>query len=97
LSLCIEVAEHLPCEAANQLCQNVASHTAGWLVWTAAAPDQGGDGHINCQPQEYWREKLELAGLQYQQNLTDRLRETWKWVTGPMFWLPQNVQVFARV
>lgn len=96
LVLCIEVGEHLPEEAADTLCNTLARHVgeAGRLVFTAAAPDQNGDGHINCQPQEYWRIKLEARGLKYDEPGTAHLRETWKWVTGPMFWLPQNVQVF---
>ncbi len=92
----IEVGEHLPEENANVYCDNISNHVGQWLVFTAAAPDQNGDGHINCQPQEYWRVKFEARGLAYVPDHTERLRETWKYCTGPMFWLPQNLQVFMR-
>lgn len=97
LVACIEVAEHLRPEAADTLCDTLVRFVGKYLVFTAAAPGQGGDGHINCQPQEYWREKLQARGLVYSESITDHMRETWKWVTGPMFWLPQNIQVFAVV
>jgi hypothetical protein len=92
----IEVGEHLPEEGADEYVKNLAYHTMHWLVFTAAKPGQGGYQHINCQPQEYWREKLEAVGFEYLLAETDRLRETWKWCTGPMHWLPENVQVFKK-
>ena len=99
LVLCIEVGEHMEEAAADTLCATLAKHTAQWLVFTAAAPGQNGEGHVNCQPQEYWRAKLEGRGtehgaLQYNGSMTEHLYETWRWTTGPMFWLPQNLQVF---
>lgn len=92
----IEVGEHLPFEASETFIKSLTSHATNWLVFTAAIPGQGGHGHINCQPPEYWRELIEREGLAYDATTTEHLRETWKWVTGPMFWLPQNLQVFKR-
>lgn len=96
LVVSIEVGEHLPEEQADVYCDNIANHVGRWLVFTAAAPGQGGDGHVNCQPQEYWRLKLEDRELEYNYAQTERLREAWKYATGPMFWLPQNLQVFNK-
>lgn len=97
LVMCLEVAEHLPESAADVFVENVASRVGKYLVFSAAAPGQGGDGHINCQPQEYWRRKFESKGLVYEADKTAQLQETWRWTTGPMFWLPQNLQVFSHV
>lgn len=98
LVTCIEVGEHLPPESADILVSSLARAVApdGWLVFTAAAPGQGGEGHTNCQPQEYWRWRIEREGLVYLPDTTSRLRATWDYTTGPMFWLPQNLQVFHR-
>lgn len=96
LVVSIEVGEHIPECFADVYVSNLARHTDKWLVFTAAAPGQGGNGHINCQSQEYWRRKLEALDLIYRTDTTEQLRETWKWATGPMFWLPQNLQVFHR-
>lgn len=51
---CLEVAEHIPKEAAPQLIQSLCRHS-GLVLFSAAPPGQGGDGHINEQPYEYWR------------------------------------------
>lgn len=91
----IEVGEHLKPEGSEVFVQNLVTHCGRYLVFTAAIPGQGGEGHINCQPPEYWRELITQAGMIYEPDLTERLRETWKWTTGPMFWLPQNLQVFS--
>lgn len=45
----IEVAEHLQPEGSEAYIGNLVRHTSKWLVFTAAIPGQGGDGHINCQ------------------------------------------------
>jgi len=89
-----EVGEHLEEAAVEIYLDTVRHHTGKWLVFTAAAVGQGGEGHINCQPQEYWWERLVARGLTYCEAETDHIKETWRWATGPCFWLPQNVQVF---
>lgn len=94
LVVSVETAEHLEPEYADTYVDNVVNHCAKWLVFTAAIPGQNGEGHVNCQPKEYWQEKFEAKGLIYSGHYTYVLAEAWKWATGPMFWLPQNVQVF---
>lgn len=91
-----EVGEHLPEEAADTYVYNLARHTSKYLVFTAARKGQGGYYHINCQDQEYWREKITDAGLQYDVELTNQLQAVWTWVVGPLRYLVDNVQVFVR-
>jgi len=63
LVLCLEVAEHLPASAADALVWSVV--TSGEVVlWSAAAPGQGGWEHINEQPPEYWIEKFAPHGFE---------------------------------
>ncbi len=54
LGLCIEVGEHLPAWCAAPLAAYLC-HLARVIVFSAAAPGQGGLGHLNEQPREYWR------------------------------------------
>lgn len=98
LVTCWEVAEHLPPESADTFCDNMARHVkpGGHLVFTAAAPGQGGEHHVNEQCGSYWRAKLEARGLQYDKDLTGPVALAWQWATGPCFWLPANVMVFGR-
>jgi SAM-dependent methyltransferase len=93
---CVEVAEHLPPESADTLCDTLAYHTDKWLVFTAAHEGQGGQWHLNEQPPEYWIEKLESRGLFYVEDKTEQLRSTWIYTTGPCHWMPENVMVFKR-
>lgn len=61
--LCIEVAEHIDPEQEDLVVEKVASAVKKTLIWTAAAPGQGGQGHINCKPKQEWADKLTKAGL----------------------------------
>lgn len=94
-----EVGEHLPEESALVYCETLARHVApsGHLVFTAAAVGQGGDHHINCQPQSYWSDKLEALGLVYDAAATGKISTAWQWATGTCSWLPQNIMVFGRL
>ncbi len=59
---CSEVAEHITPDKVDYLIQTLAN---GKLVaMTHALPGQGGHNHVNCQPSEYWIEKLNNAGYE---------------------------------
>lgn len=91
-----EVGEHLDPEAADIFVKSIAQHVGEYLIFTAAAPEQPGYHHVNCQPQEYWRLKFISQGLKYDEALTHQLRSVWTWVIGPLRYLYDNVQVFVR-
>jgi SAM-dependent methyltransferase len=59
------VAEHLPKRAAPAFVENTARHSKRHVFFAAAAPGQWGDGHINCQPQEYWIDLFRQQGLEH--------------------------------
>jgi len=59
MAVCMEVAEHLPEEKADDLVKKVVLSAKNYIWWTAAQPGQDGDGHINCQPICYWKDKFE--------------------------------------
>jgi hypothetical protein len=61
LALCLEVAEHLTPAAGDHLVAELC-HIADEIVWSAAIPGQGGDGHINEQWPAYWAERFERHG-----------------------------------
>lgn len=54
---CFEVLEHLPEKFADQLVQSMTIHSDVVLV-SAARPGQGGEGHFNEQPPDYWIKKF---------------------------------------
>ena len=61
LTICLEVAEHLPESASDNLVQNLI-RSAPVIIFSAAYPDQTGTNHINEQPPWYWREKFNRRG-----------------------------------
>jgi SAM-dependent methyltransferase len=90
-AFCIEVAEHLPPEAADRFIDFLTSH-ADVILFSAAIPGQGGTGHVNEQPQSYWHRKF-----------SDRKFECFD-IVRPEFWndpainviYKQNMLVYAR-
>jgi len=67
LVISIEVAEHIEQLFVGNYVDVLTKHGASNIIMTAAAPGQGGEGHVNEQPAEYWVEKLQDAG--YKRNL----------------------------
>lgn len=61
LAICVEVAEHLPPAAAATLVTTL-TRLAPVVLFSAAVPDQGGDGHINEQWPGYWAELFATRG-----------------------------------
>jgi hypothetical protein len=62
LAVCVEVAEHLPSQMARPLVEWVTT-AADVVVFSAAVPGQGGKGHINLQPPEYWMDLFHQRGF----------------------------------
>ena len=94
LVCCFEVAEHLPEAFADQL---VASLTSGpnHVVFSAAIPGQGGNDHVNEQPNSYWIEKFETQDFKTDKTMTEEIRAEWR--SGEVVdWFANNVMVFCR-
>jgi len=96
LVLCWEVAEHLPADSAETLCNTLLRHVTpgGILLFTAATPGQGGDAHLNEQPVTYWRQRLAARGLVPDSLLTMALAQAWTQQAPRTPWYGKNLQVF---
>lgn len=90
----IEVAEHIPAELSDNFVECMIGRS-DLVIFSAAAPGQGGHGHINEQDQGYWRRKFEARGYAYQQGESERFSSRLQEL-GFRGWLPYNVQVFRR-
>lgn len=91
LVVSLEVAEHLPAESADQFVENLCRHGAQ-VLFSAAVPFQGGEGHLNEQWPSYWAEKFAKHGFQPFDILRDDL-----WGDPEVaFWYRQNCIVFAN-
>ena len=97
LVMCLEVAEHIAAEDADAVADSVAAavQPGGTLIWSAAQPGQGGTGHINCQPKDYWATKLQAAGLERASALEQRMLAHIK-QGYHMGWFANNAMCFRR-
>ena len=55
LAICLEVAEHLPADQAEEFIGTLTG-LADFVLFSAAIPFQGGTNHVNEQWPEYWDE-----------------------------------------
>ena len=90
LALCLEVAEHLPAEAAPGLVQSLTA-LAPVVVFSAAIPGQGGEGHINERWPSFWSRYFAAHGYVCFTGLRHRL-----WPADAIeFWYRQNMLCFV--
>jgi SAM-dependent methyltransferase len=68
-----EVVEHIHPEYVQALLRTFSNH-ADQVVLSAARPGQGGQGHFNEQPPEYWIGKFAEHGYTHDEEATRRLR-----------------------
>lgn len=61
LVLCLEMAEHVSPASGDRLVAELCRVGAA-VLWSAAIPGQGGDGHVNEQPPAYWNERFNRHG-----------------------------------
>jgi len=71
---CYEVAEHLPESAADGLLETICRHGSTVLI-SAAVPGQGGEGHVNEQPIEYWVKRMRGRGYEVDQETTAEVQQ----------------------
>ncbi|HEY5884265.1 MAG TPA: class I SAM-dependent methyltransferase [Pyrinomonadaceae bacterium] len=85
---CFEVVEHIHPKYVHNLMKTFSNH-ADCVVISAARPGQGGEGHFNEQPPEYWIKKFKDHGYECDETKTERLRSL-----GELF--SENMLVFVR-
>jgi len=94
VALCLEVAEHIEAKKAKTLISNLCK-LSDTIIFTAAPPGQGGEGHINCQNQDYWIELFKAKGYSMNREYSGILRkEAMKGYH--MGWFINNVMVFRK-
>ena len=87
----MEVAEHLPAEAAETFVKTLTS-LGDFIVFGAAVPGQGGTHHINEQWQSYWVAQFREQGYVP----LDILRHHVWYETGVEWWYTQNTIIYVN-
>ncbi len=89
LVLSLEVAEHLPAKASDLFVDSLTRH-GDIVVFSAAIPYQGGNGHVNEQWPGYWADKFAARGY----TAVDVIRPD-IWTNDNVFWwLRQNIVLY---
>jgi len=91
LVLSLEVAEHLPSEAADIFVESLV-RMGDVIVFSAAIPLQGGDGHVNEQWLDYWVARFNKKGFAASGCIRDRI-----WANQEVeWWYAQNIMVLYK-
>ena len=91
LAICLEVAEHLPEESAETLVDSITSASRR-VLFSAAIPGQGGIGHLNEQPHEYWHDMFIERGY----GIKDSIRPIIRGNKNVPFWYRNNIFMYER-
>lgn len=70
---CQEVVEHVDKQYVDNVLKSLANGKI--IVMTNALPGQGGEGHVNEQPLEYWIENMARYGCHVLEEDTKRIRQ----------------------
>jgi SAM-dependent methyltransferase len=95
LCMSIEVLEHIEEKYANIALKNIIDHSKNLIVFSAAYPDQGGNGHINEQPYEYWEEKFNKYSFFQDKEKTKEFRNFLK-KRNANKWYWKNISILKR-
>jgi hypothetical protein len=91
LATCLEVAEHLKPSSASAIVKYL-TQLSEVILFSAAVPFQGGEGHINEHFQNYWVELFET----YDYKPIDCIRP-FVWSSPQIqWWYAQNIFLFAK-
>lgn len=94
LVCCIEVAEHIPADRAEDLVERLVARARKRIYFSAASPYQPGTGHVNCQSQFYWLELFRSKGAQLDWDSTSAVwRDTL--ALGDIPWVHHNGLVLS--
>ena len=90
LAISVEVAEHLCEESADDFVDSICK-SADVVLFSAAHPGQGGDGHINEQPLDYWKDKFETHKFKMKE-----IKQLFKDDDRIEWWYRENIALFYR-
>jgi glycosyltransferase involved in cell wall biosynthesis len=89
--LSLEVGEHIPKEYEDVFIQNLINHSKKGIILSWATPGQPGDGHVNCQPNEYIVDIMRSHNYILDVHNTIQLREA-----AELWWFKNTIMVFRK-
>jgi SAM-dependent methyltransferase len=95
-AISMEVAEHLPMNAADRYI-DLLTRLSAVVIFTAAPPGQGGKDHVNEQPASYWIDKFLQRNFDYVHDQSRQWRNSWKVAGDVESWYHENLMIFRRL
>ncbi len=87
----LEVGEHIPKEYEQIYLDNLDRHSSQCIILSWALPGQGGDGHVNEQPNEYIIEEMKKRGYNYSEFSSNAFRKIVN-----LWWFKKTIMVFIK-
>jgi 2-polyprenyl-3-methyl-5-hydroxy-6-metoxy-1,4-benzoquinol methylase len=94
LVVCFEVAEHIHNRHSRQLVANCTG-SGDTVLFTAAPVGQGGVGHINEQPYEFWIGLFRGNGFRFKEEQSMAIREIMQ-RENVVPWIAKNLMLFTK-
>jgi cyclopropane fatty-acyl-phospholipid synthase-like methyltransferase len=88
--LSLEVGEHIPKIYEDTFIKNLCTHTNKWLIVSWAIVGQIGNGHVNCQNNDYIIEKIQQYNFKYSSIHSEFLRNH-----ASLGWFKNTIMVFV--
>jgi hypothetical protein len=89
--LSLEVGEHIPKEFEQIFIDNITKHVSKILILSWAVVGQGGDGHVNCQNNDYVIDQITKRGFSFDLPKTITLRSN-----STLPWFRDTILVFNK-
>lgn len=91
LAVCLEVAEHIIPSQARNVVETLVG-LSDVILFSAAIPGQGGQGHVNEQWPSYWQERFNMHGYDFADVVRPAI-----WTDKSVFrWYRQNTFIVAK-
>ena len=90
--LCLEVGEHIPKQFEKVLFKNITNHSTEGVILSWGIPGQPGDGHVNCQSNDYVINKMFSYGFKIDVETSIKLRES-----AELWWFKNTLMCFKKV
>jgi hypothetical protein len=87
----LEVGEHIPKDYEQVFLDNLVKHSNKFIILSWAIPNQIGDGHVNCQPNDYIINELDKRGFTFNPIESQKVREK-----NVIWWFKNTFMVFFK-
>lgn len=88
----LEVGEHIPNQYEQTFINNITSHSNNLLIISWAIKGQGGDGHVNCQNNDYIIKEIEKKGFSFDKKSSELFRNN----VSNAIWFKNTIMVFRK-